>query len=228
MPIRRRARLSAAPARHSRRRRAPGDARCSSTIRTTPPVRRPRRPSCKELVEFARSYDIAICYDNPYIEIVFDGEKPLSFLSVPGAKDVGVELNSLSKPFNMTGWRIGMALGNRGPDRRHLEGEGEHRLRGVQRHPVRRHRRPDALRATTSAHMLRHLRAAARAWCWRRCARSASSYTPVERHVLPLGADAEGHVEHRVRQPAFREGARRGRAPARPTARTARASSASR
>jgi LL-diaminopimelate aminotransferase len=66
----------------------------------------------KELVEFARSYDVAICYDNPYIEVVFDGERPLSFLSVPGAKDVGIELNSLSKPFNMTGWRLGMALGN--------------------------------------------------------------------------------------------------------------------
>jgi LL-diaminopimelate aminotransferase len=67
----------------------------------------------RELVEFARHYDIAICYDNPYIEVVFDGEKPLSFLSVPGAKDVGVELNSLSKPFNMTGWRLGMAVGNK-------------------------------------------------------------------------------------------------------------------
>jgi LL-diaminopimelate aminotransferase len=66
----------------------------------------------KDLVEFARNYDIAVCYDNPYIDIVFDGEEPLSFLSVPGAKDVGIELNSLSKPFNMTGWRIGMALGN--------------------------------------------------------------------------------------------------------------------
>jgi LL-diaminopimelate aminotransferase len=67
----------------------------------------------KELVEFARTNDIAVCYDNPYSEIVFEGERPLSFLSIPGAKDVGVELNSLSKPFNMTGWRIGMALGNR-------------------------------------------------------------------------------------------------------------------
>lgn len=66
-----------------------------------------------ELVEFARTYDIAVCYDNPYIDMVFDGETPLSFLSVPGAKDVGVELNSLSKPFNMTGWRIGMAVGNK-------------------------------------------------------------------------------------------------------------------
>lgn len=67
----------------------------------------------REVVEFARHYSIAICYDNPYIEVVFDGEKPLSFLSVPGAKDVGIELNSLSKPFNMTGWRLGMAVGNK-------------------------------------------------------------------------------------------------------------------
>jgi LL-diaminopimelate aminotransferase len=66
----------------------------------------------KELVDFARTYDIAICYDNPYIEVVFDGAQPLSFLSVAGAMDVGIELNSLSKPFNMTGWRLGMALGN--------------------------------------------------------------------------------------------------------------------
>ncbi len=44
----------------------------------------------KELVDFARSYAIAVCYDNPYIEVVFDGAEPLSFLSVPGAKDVGV------------------------------------------------------------------------------------------------------------------------------------------
>ena len=67
----------------------------------------------REVVDFARQYDLAICYDNPYIEVTFDGEKPLSFLSVPGARDVGVELNSLSKPFNMTGWRLGMAVGNK-------------------------------------------------------------------------------------------------------------------
>lgn len=64
------------------------------------------------LVEFARDYDIAVCYDNPYSEVVFDGGERLSFLSAPGAKEVGVELNSLSKPYNMTGWRIGMAVGN--------------------------------------------------------------------------------------------------------------------
>lgn len=64
-----------------------------------------------ELVAFAKEYSIAICYDNPYSEVVF-GVSRLSFLNAPGAKEVGVELNSLSKPYNMTGWRIGMACGN--------------------------------------------------------------------------------------------------------------------
>jgi LL-diaminopimelate aminotransferase len=64
------------------------------------------------LVEFARQFDIAVCYDNPYGEILFDGQERLSFLMASGAKDVGVELNSLSKLFNMAGWRIGMAAGN--------------------------------------------------------------------------------------------------------------------
>jgi LL-diaminopimelate aminotransferase len=67
----------------------------------------------EELIEFAHAYDIAICHDNPYSEILFDGAERLSFLAISGAKEVGIELNSLSKPFNMTGWRIGMALGNR-------------------------------------------------------------------------------------------------------------------
>lgn len=66
-----------------------------------------------ELVEFAKSYNIAVCYDNPYSEIVFNPADKISFLSVEGAKDVGVEFNSLSKPYNMTGWRIGMASGNK-------------------------------------------------------------------------------------------------------------------
>jgi LL-diaminopimelate aminotransferase len=65
-----------------------------------------------ELVAFAKKHDIAVCYDNPYSEIVFPGQERLSFMMAEGAKDVGVELNSLSKPFNMTGWRIGMAVGN--------------------------------------------------------------------------------------------------------------------
>jgi LL-diaminopimelate aminotransferase len=64
------------------------------------------------LVDFAGQYDIAVCYDNPYSEVLFDGQERLSFLMAAGAKMVGIELNSLSKPFNMCGWRIGMAAGN--------------------------------------------------------------------------------------------------------------------
>jgi LL-diaminopimelate aminotransferase len=64
------------------------------------------------LVDFSRQFDIAVCYDNPYSEILFDGQERLSFLMAEGAKEVGIELNSLSKPFNMCGWRIGMAAGN--------------------------------------------------------------------------------------------------------------------
>lgn len=71
------------------------------------------KPFFRKLVEFARANDIAVCYDNPYSEIIFDGQERLSFLSVEGAREVGVEFNSLSKPYNMTGWRIGMAVGNR-------------------------------------------------------------------------------------------------------------------
>ena len=66
----------------------------------------------KRVVDFAGKNKIAICYDNPYSEVVFDEQPRLSFMSADGAKEVGVELNSLSKPYNMTGWRIGMAVGN--------------------------------------------------------------------------------------------------------------------
>jgi LL-diaminopimelate aminotransferase len=66
----------------------------------------------QKVVAFARANAIAVCFDNPYSEIVFGDQKRLSFLAAPGAKDVGIELNSLSKPYNMTGWRIGMAAGN--------------------------------------------------------------------------------------------------------------------
>lgn len=65
------------------------------------------------VVDFAGKHGIAVCFDNPYSEVVFDGQKRLSFMTAPGAIDVGIELNSLSKPYNMTGWRIGMAVGNR-------------------------------------------------------------------------------------------------------------------
>ena len=66
----------------------------------------------EKVVEFARKYDIGVCHDAPYTEIAFDGYRPVSFLEADGAKDVGVEFHSLSKSFNMTGWRIGMVVGN--------------------------------------------------------------------------------------------------------------------
>ena len=70
------------------------------------------RAFLRDLVAFAKANDIAVCYDNPYSEITFAGQERISFLMADGAKDVGIELNSLSKPFNMCGWRIGMACGN--------------------------------------------------------------------------------------------------------------------
>ncbi|HEY9685381.1 MAG TPA: LL-diaminopimelate aminotransferase [Coleofasciculaceae cyanobacterium] len=66
----------------------------------------------KEVVDFCRQHDILLCHDNAYSEMTFDGYKAPSFLSVPGAKDVCIEMFSLSKMYNMTGWRIGFAVGN--------------------------------------------------------------------------------------------------------------------
>jgi LL-diaminopimelate aminotransferase len=66
----------------------------------------------EEAVAFARRYDIAVCHDGPYSEVAFDGYRPVSFLQAAGARDVGIEFHSLSKTYNMTGWRIGMAVGN--------------------------------------------------------------------------------------------------------------------
>lgn len=66
----------------------------------------------REAVAFAREFNILIAHDAAYTEVAFDGYRPLSFLQVPGAKEVGIEFGSLSKTFNMTGWRIGWAVGN--------------------------------------------------------------------------------------------------------------------
>jgi len=63
-------------------------------------------------VEFAKKHDICICHDGPYSEVSFDDYTPVSFLQAEGAKDVGIEFHSFSKTYNMTGWRIGMAVGN--------------------------------------------------------------------------------------------------------------------
>lgn len=65
-----------------------------------------------EAVAFARQHDLLLAYDNPYSEVIWDGSQPPSILQVPGAKDVAIEFNSLSKLANMAGWRVGMVVGN--------------------------------------------------------------------------------------------------------------------
>jgi len=64
-----------------------------------------------ELIEFAKKYKIIIAHDAPYVEVCFDGYKAPSLMELPGAKDISVEFNSLSKSYNMAGWRLGMAVG---------------------------------------------------------------------------------------------------------------------
>ena len=65
-----------------------------------------------DIVSFGLEHDIAIMHDGCYTEVTFDGYTPSSFLEVDGAKDICIEFHSLSKTFNMTGWRLGMAVGN--------------------------------------------------------------------------------------------------------------------
>ena len=66
----------------------------------------------QKVVEFAQQHDIAVCHDGPYSEVAYDGYQPVSFLEAAGAREIGVEFHSLSKSYNMTGWRIGMVVGN--------------------------------------------------------------------------------------------------------------------
>ena len=66
----------------------------------------------RKVVEFAREYNIIVIHDAAYADVTFDGYRAPSFLDTPGAKEVGIELYSLSKTYNMTGWRIAAALGN--------------------------------------------------------------------------------------------------------------------
>jgi len=67
----------------------------------------------KEVIAFAKQHDIVVLHDACYTEVAYDGYKPISFLQIPGAMDVGVEFHSLSKSYNMTGWRVGVAAGNK-------------------------------------------------------------------------------------------------------------------
>ncbi len=66
----------------------------------------------EKAVAFARKHDILLAHDAPYVDVTFDGYEAPSLLEVPGAKEVAVEFNSLSKAFNMAGWRLGMMVGN--------------------------------------------------------------------------------------------------------------------
>jgi LL-diaminopimelate aminotransferase len=66
----------------------------------------------REVVDFATDHGIIVVSDNPYSEVSFDGYRAPSFLETKGAMEVGIEMHSLSKTYNMTGWRIGMAVGN--------------------------------------------------------------------------------------------------------------------
>jgi LL-diaminopimelate aminotransferase len=66
-----------------------------------------------EVVAFAQRYNLIVCHDAAYSEISFDNYIPSSFLAVAGAREVGMEFHSLSKTYNMTGWRLGFAVGNR-------------------------------------------------------------------------------------------------------------------
>ena len=66
----------------------------------------------EKVVAWAKEHDVSICHDNPYCDVAFDGYKPMSIFQVPGARDVAIEFNTWSKIYNMTGWRIGMAVGN--------------------------------------------------------------------------------------------------------------------
>ena len=65
-----------------------------------------------QVVDFAKEYNIIVCHDAAYSEMTYDGYIAPSFLETPGAMDIGIEFHSLSKTYNMTGWRIGFAVGN--------------------------------------------------------------------------------------------------------------------
>lgn len=67
----------------------------------------------EEIVAFARKYEILLVHDLCYAELAFDGYEPTSLLEIPGAKDIGVEFHTLSKTYNMAGWRVGFVVGNR-------------------------------------------------------------------------------------------------------------------
>ena len=95
----------------------PANAACSASIMW---LNYPNNPTgavaplefFERAIDFARRYDLLICHDNPYCDVSFDGYVSPSILEIPGAKEVALEFNSVSKTYNMAGWRVGMAVGN--------------------------------------------------------------------------------------------------------------------
>ncbi len=67
----------------------------------------------KKLIAWAKAYDVAVVSDNAYSEVYFDNHHPMSLMEFPGAREVGIEIHSLSKSYNCCGWRAGMAVGNK-------------------------------------------------------------------------------------------------------------------
>ena len=102
----------------------------------------------ERVVELAREHEILVVHDNAYSETTYDGYVAPSFLATPGAKEVGVEVFSLSKGFNMTGWRCAAILGNAEAVVGLLAAEDEHRLGPVRGGPARGRSPPSTRRAT--------------------------------------------------------------------------------
>ena len=95
------------------------------------------------MVEFAREHDVLLVHDFAYADLGFDGYDPPSILQVPGAKDVAVELYTLTKSFSMAGWRVGFLLGNAEVVAALAQAEELPRLRHVPAHPDRGDRRDE-------------------------------------------------------------------------------------
>ena len=94
-----------------------------------------------KVVDFAREHGLMVVHDFAYADFGYDGYRPPSFLEVPGAKEVGVEIFSLSKSYNMPGWRMGFVCGNPADDPRARAHQVLPRLRRVPAHPDREHHR---------------------------------------------------------------------------------------
>ena len=129
------------------------------------------------VVSFAREHEILVVHDNAYSETTYDGYVAPSFLATPGAKEVGVEVFSLSKGYNMTGWRCAAILGNAEAIADLLAAEDERRLRPLRGRAAGRRRRPARPERPAGADE-RDLRPPPRPGRRARCARSASRSAP--------------------------------------------------